>query len=279
MAETTIHIKAQDGLKLTGTIWEPKRPKQLLLWIHGFAEHRRRYAHFAKWMNEERVAFAAIDVRGHGDSEGRRGHVSDFSEYSLDCSTFLHWARQNFSKLPTTLGSHSHGGLIAARFLEENPSPIKLKCAVFSAPFLGLPPDFPNWKRNMGNFVARIAPTLSIPTGIDSNLLTHDQKIAQLYANDPTVFKTATSGWFSEVTLAHSRALSRAPLIKLPAIVLQGMADRIVNIDASRRFYEDIGSEKKFWVPYPGLYHEILNETSRLKVYEEIFKFIKKYGR
>jgi len=279
MPETTFHINAQDGVKLAGSIWEPKKTKQLLLWIHGFAEHRKRYAHFANWLGEHHVAFAAIDVRGHGESNGKRGHVNDFSEYFLDCSAFLHWAQEQFKKTPTSFGSHSHGGLIMSRYLQENPSPVKIKCLVFSAPFLGLPPDFPGWKRKLGEMITGVLPRLAVPTGIEPKFLTHDEKIVLMNTNDPLIFKSATARWFTEATLAHARSLSKAPSIKLPAIVLQGMADRIVSVDASRRFYEDLGSEKKLWVSYRGLYHEVLNETSRLQVYEDILKFLKKYGR
>lgn len=279
MAETTFHIRAQDGTRLAGSAWVPRRPKQVIAWIHGFAEHRKRYAHFANWMNEERVALVAIDVRGHGESDGKRGYVHLFSDYFWDVSALLHYVRENFQKLPVSIGCHSHGGLIVSRYLEENPPPVDLKCAVFSAPFLGLPPDFPPWKRKLGDAVAGLVPGLSVPTGIDAKYISHDTKIQALYAGDPTIFKTATVRWFSEVLNAQAAALSRSPRIRLPAIVLQGMADRIVSVDASRRFYEDLPSDKKKWVPYRGLYHEILNETNRLEVYKEIYKYIKKFGR
>ncbi len=279
MAETTFHIRAQDGIKLAGSAWVPRRPKMVVAWVHGFAEHRKRYAHFAGWLNERRVALVAIDVRGHGDSEGKRGYVKYFSDYFWDVSALLHFVRENFEGIPVSLGCHSHGGLIVSRYLEENPPPLDLKCVLFSAPFLGLPPDFPGWKRKLGDMVTSILPKLSIPTGIDSTFISHDPKIQQLYAGDPTIFKTATVRWFHEVLNAHVQALSRAPRIQIPALVMQGMGDRIVSVDASRRFYEDLGSREKLWIPYRGLYHEILNETSRLEVYEDFYRFLKKHGK
>ena len=65
MQERTFHLTAQDGLGLTGSVWEVKKPRALLLWLHGFAEHRRRYLHFARWLSEKKIALAAVNLRGH----------------------------------------------------------------------------------------------------------------------------------------------------------------------------------------------------------------------
>lgn len=278
MAETTFHVNALDGLKLAGSVWEARRSKRMLVWIHGFAEHRKRYAHFAAWLNEHNISVAAIDLRGHGDSQGKRGHVHDFSEYYHDCSALLHFVKQNFRKTPVSLGSHSHGGLVAARYLQATKPPVEIHCAVFSAPFLGLPPGFPLWKKRIGEAITGILPKMSVPTGIDPQLLSHDDRICRIYASDPLIFSSATARWFTEATLAQARAVSRAPMIRLPVLVMQGTGDRIVSQEASRRFYEDIGSERKVWIPYQGMYHEILNETDRLRVYEDVRRFVKKFG-
>lgn len=279
MAETTFHVNAQDGTKLAGSVWEGRRSKRMLVWFHGFAEHRKRYAHFASWLNENKIAVAAIDLRGHGDSQGKRGHVQEFSDYYFDCSALLHFVKQNFPRLPVSIGSHSHGGLVVARYLEAHKPPLPLHCAVFSAPFLGLPPGFPAWKKRIGEAVSGLLPGLSVPTGINPAYLSHDDKICRIYGSDPQIFTSATTRWFTEATVAQARAVSRAPMIRLPALVMQGTGDRIVSQEASRRFYEDLGSEKKQWISYPGLYHEILNEVDRLKVYEDVRRFLKKYGK
>lgn len=278
MAETTFHVNAVDGTKLAGSVWEGRKSKRMLVWIHGFAEHRKRYAHFAGWLNQNKVAVAAIDLRGHGDSQSRRGHVHDFSEYYQDCSALLHFVKQNFPKLPVSLGSHSHGGLVAARYLQAAKPPLPIHCAVFSAPFLGLPPGFPPWKKKLGEAITGFLPTLSVPTGIDPALLSHDEKVCRIYGADPQIFTTATARWFTEATLAQARAVSRAPMIRMPVLVMQGTGDRIVSQEASRRFYEDVASDKKLWIAYQGMFHEILNETDRLRVYEDVRKFVKRYG-
>ncbi|MBI3396677.1 MAG: alpha/beta fold hydrolase, partial [Spirochaetia bacterium] len=138
MADRTLYLTAQDGMNLVGTILEARRPRAVLVWLHGFAEHRRRYQHFGRWLVKQRITVAAIDLRGHGESGGRRGYVSRFDEYFYDVAALLHQVRKDYPSLKVFLGSHSNGCLIAARYLEEGRSPYPLSGLIMTSPFLGL---------------------------------------------------------------------------------------------------------------------------------------------
>ena len=55
-----------------------------LLIVHGYAEHAARYREYAHFLADNGVYVVAPDLRGHGLSEGQRGHVDDYAEYFLD---------------------------------------------------------------------------------------------------------------------------------------------------------------------------------------------------
>ena len=43
--------------------------------MHGLGEHSGRYAHLAAFLNQAGYTLLAFDLRGHGKSEGQRGHT------------------------------------------------------------------------------------------------------------------------------------------------------------------------------------------------------------
>jgi alpha-beta hydrolase superfamily lysophospholipase len=277
MTEERFHLIAQDGVHLQGALWAPAKPTAAMLWLHGFAEHRLRYRHFGGWMAERGVATAAIDFRGHGESGGKRGFIRSFVEYLYDARVLAAWVIKNFPDMPIVLGAHSNGGLIAARFLqEEKELAANFACAVFTSPFFDVALPVPPWKVKLANALGKILPGLSVPAGISAELVSHDPAIVTEYRTDPLVFKTATARWYTETVQNQRIALERAPEVTLPLLVMQGLADGIVNPKASRQFFDSASSKDKHWIEYEGLYHEILNETSREKVYADLYNWLKK---
>src|SRR5205807_10470574 len=61
-----------------GTAWAR------LALLHGYGDHCGRYLHLFKWLAERGVACHAIDFRGHGRSEGKRGFVRRWEEFLDD---------------------------------------------------------------------------------------------------------------------------------------------------------------------------------------------------
>ncbi len=274
--EEEFHLIAADGCQLEGTAWPANKARAVLPWLHGFAEHRKRYHHFASWMASRGIAVAAIDFRGHGASQGKRGHVKRFENYLLDVRVFLNWVVKNFPDVPIILGAHSNGGLIAARFLQEEGANFNLKAAVMTGPFFDVPEPIPGAMMTLARFFSRVLPSLSAPTNIPPEAVSHNEEIIRAYGSDPLVFKTASFRWLTETLANQKIALDRASEVRLPLLVMQGMADTIVNANAARRFFENASSEDKEWAPYDGLRHEILNENEREDVYRAMLNWIEK---
>ena len=61
------------GLRLFERSWLPDgEPKGAIIIVHGYAEHSGRYDYAGCWLAERRYAVHALDLRGHGRSEGER---------------------------------------------------------------------------------------------------------------------------------------------------------------------------------------------------------------
>ena len=237
----------------------PPRPKVVVGLLHGYADHAARYAHVVEEWTNKGIAVVAIDMRGHGRAEGRRGHCDHFSEYLDDAAELTRLVRERFPALPPILFGHSFGGLVAASIAISRPSP--WRALALSSPYFATAKPVPEAKRVASEVATRFAPELAIPSGLKGSNCTHDRARARAYEEDPLVFKTATARWFSETQAAQASTIERAPALTMPVLVVVGLADPIVSVPTARIFFDRVGSKDKTWDGREGLFHEVLNEV------------------
>jgi alpha-beta hydrolase superfamily lysophospholipase len=240
--------------------------------VHGYAEHGKRYEHVFDAWAERGIASFAVDLRGHGRSEGPRGHCEAFDEYLGDAAELSGLVQQRAGAAPAFLFGHSFGGLVVAMSAIEHPSP--WRGLILSAPYFGLALDVPPAKAFAGKIASRLLPALSLPTGLRGADVTRDIARAQAYDQDPLVFKRATSRWFTEAGAAQDRALARAPALTMPLYVVMGGADRVAKLARARAFFDAAGSRDKTWDERPGLFHEVLNEPEWRGIADRIADWI-----
>src|ERR1700753_3971354 len=60
-----------------------------VLLIHGYADHSGRFDHVTRVWTDRGFAVGRFDLRGHGRSEGPRGHVMNVGEYARDALDVL----------------------------------------------------------------------------------------------------------------------------------------------------------------------------------------------
>ena len=119
-------LTSKNGLKLFTQAWLPNStPQANLIIVHGLGEHSGRYAHVASFFTEKSLAVFAFDFQGHGQSEGKRGHVESFSNFVDDLEQFR-WSVNEWSPdKPTLLYGHSMGALVVFLYLLDYQQYIK----------------------------------------------------------------------------------------------------------------------------------------------------------
>jgi len=229
--------------------------------VHGYAEHSARYDKVVDLFNEHGLAVARFDLRGHGNSEGPRGHVAEFDDYVRDVYALLKALDDEPAFRegpPPVLFGHSLGGLIATHAaLSLNKL---LSGLALSSPFYGLALAVPKVQLVLGKLVAKLAPTLKQPSGLKGTDLTHDAALAATYDQDPLHFDHVTVGWFDQVGRAQDRVRDRAPRLELPVFCIAAGEDRVVAVEETRRVFSAFRSKDKELDVRAGLFHEILNE-------------------
>jgi alpha-beta hydrolase superfamily lysophospholipase len=237
----------------------PEGAKAIIGMVHGYADHAGRYAHVQEYFAERGIASVAIDLRGHGRADGKRGHCSRFEEYIDDVGELVRLVNDRAGSAAKFLFGHSFGGLVSTKAVLQDSSP--WKALVLSSPFFGIGMDVPAVKVAAGKIASRVWPGLSIPVGIRGDQVTHDAERAKMYETDPLVFKKATARWFTETQRAQRAVLASAHTLKLPLYEFFGEADPVVSVPIGRAFFDAAASEDKTWDGRPNLFHETWNET------------------
>lgn len=259
------------------TSWYPPQggsPRGTLCWVHGYAEHSGRYEEVVRFLGAQGWGNLLWDLRGHGRSTGRRGFITDLEEYLYDLTAvWTHW-KEKLSP-PIILAGHSLGGLIVLRYRQKYADLIQPALTIVSAPLIQLRLEVPGWKKAMGQVAARLFPTLSLPSGLQPEQLTHDAAEARAYAEDKLVFRTATAGWFAAVQRAQVEVWRDLPRLTEGRylFILPG-ADPVCDTSVAQKFYEQLPAPTKHLLLYPESYHEPLHETFRHQVFQGIAEYL-----
>jgi len=255
-------FKGVDGLSIFYRQYEADAEKARVVIAHGLGEHSGRYDNVVRRLLPRGISIWVPDHRGHGQSEGPRGHVSSFYHYVDDLHTLVALARDTLPQgAKIFLLGHSLGGLIALRFAARFPEVID--GLIISSPALGLPKPPSLVSVFVGRIFSTLWPTLSLPNGLDASKISHDEETVQAYLNDPLVHTKITARWSTEFFSAMEVANQSAPELKTPFLMQLAGDDFLTSAEASKIFFEAVSSADKTLYVYEDLYHEIYNETGQ----------------
>ena len=250
------------GLRLYYRAWELPRARAAIAVVHGLGEHSGRYEAIADPLSAYGFSTFAMDLRGHGLSEGRRGHVTRFEVFLQDVDRF----RRELHGLvdvgtPLFLLGHSMGGLISLRYLEEFDTPFR--GGIIVSPWLATMTPMPRWKVTLAGALNRVMPSIPFNSGLEPALLSRDPAVVHAYRDDPLVHSRITPRLFKESSIAMGLAFQRSDRIRVPLLFLLAGDDRIVSTAQSQALTRSLPARNVAVHVYADSYHEVLNEPNR----------------
>ncbi len=261
--------------------WLPPEPVRAIALVHGFGEHSGRYEHLGAWFAERNTAVHGFDLRGHGSSPGRRGHVESFADHLNDLEKFLERVHESSGSLPVTLMGHSLGGLIVTAYAVER-SP-EVQSVVTSGAALELSPEISRFKISLVRMLCKLTPRLSMNAGLDPHAICTDPDVVKRYVDDPLVHGVTTTSHAAAMIDQINRLRAAGARVKLPMLLMHGEADRLCPPSGSRSFYESLpGSLEGSAAPraelrtYPDSGHEIFNDFDQATVFADVLGFIER---
>jgi lysophospholipase len=253
---------AADGLSIYHQAWRPDGdPKAIVLLFHGLGEHSGRYAHVGSRLSDAGYAVHALDHRGHGRSDGKRVFVKSYGELQRDLVQFRQLVERRNSGLPVVVLGHSMGGNLALGHALDNQA--GLAGLALSAPALQAGESLSPAKMKIAGLLGKVAPGLRLEQ-LDAGAISRDPAVVDGYRADPLVYTgKVTAGLAAALIGAIQTLPERAPELRLPVLLQQGSADRLVDASGTRALEAAAVNATVTAHYYDGLYHEVFNEPER----------------
>lgn len=273
MTHTEFSWQSKDGLKFYAQEWRPDgNIRAAVALVHGIGEHSGRYQHVAAYFNQHGLGVVAMDHRGHGRTEGPRGHGS-YDIIADDIEHLLKETADRYPGLPIFLYGHSLGGsLVLYYVLKRRP---QLKGVICTSPGL-IPPPQPKAKIILAHVMSVLAPGFQVDTELDASGLARNPDVAKVYTADPLVHGKISARLGLDLMQDGLWIIDHASEFPLPLLLMHGSADCLADPKGSQLFASGVKGDITFRY-LEGWYHELHNEDDKAVVLGEMVAWMDKH--
>jgi len=251
-----LHVKRDDV----------ENAKASVIITHGIAEHSGRYNEITQKLNEAGYTVVRYDIRGHGQSQGKRGTLKSYHQTIDDLHAIVLDEKKRNPKKIFILG-HSMGGLIVNMYgvkykdidgIISSAAPSNFIKDVLPFRFIGY--------RWLG--------FLSKKTSFD-NQLSRIKSVEEAYATDPLNLKKFHFSLAGNMFVGGVRYLNKnIEKYQAPVLIVHGGSDKVVPVEFSKRLIDIIPHSDKKLIIYPESFHEIFNDFDREKAFADVIEWL-----
>jgi len=259
---------SQDGIKLFTRIWEPDKDiKAVICLAHGIGEHTGRFLPVAEYFTASGYAMIGNDMRGHGLSEGKRGHIDSIGVVMDDFDLLLSNTKLMYPGKPVFLYGQSLGAiLVLYHGLTRKPV---ISGVIATSPALHSSLDEQPFKIALVKLLSPLLPSLTLHGGLKPAMLTRDVKVVNAYIDDPLVHYQISLGFGRILIEIRKWAIESSSGFSLPLLLMHGTSDQIAYISGSREFASRVTNCT--YIEWENALHELHHEPEK----EEVLKIIK----
>lgn len=294
----SLKLKASaDDLSLAVLVSEPEgSPKGVFQIVHGMCEHKERYVPFMEHLSAHGYVCVIHDHRGHGESVKTPDDLGFMYKGGWiamveDVRVVSDWAKSQYPSLKHILLGHSMGSMVVRSFTKRYDGMID---TLFVC---GCPSDNP--AKSAGKFLAdcfalfagghsrpKILQKLSFGSfnapfaqeGYPVAWVCSDKQTLEEYHSDPLCMFQFTANGFSNLTAlmkdCYSRKGWKVINPELPVHFISGAEDPCLvsekAIGKAVDLMKQVGYKNTDLKLYEGMRHEILNETGKRQVWDDI---------
>lgn len=289
-----------DDKTLYGAFWPTIKVNAHILIFTGMEEHALRYTDFALFLNNYNFDVYSVDYFGQGENINKgiskKGIVPDgaFETFVDDLGVLAERIKKD--GLPLYVIGHSMGSFLTQRFVQ------KYSHLVTKAVIVGS--NGPSILFGLGNLAAALSvsaknrdneskflASLSIGAYAKSvenaktsaDWLSYNEKNVEEFLLNPLDGGPSSKGFYRELLRGTSKLYKKRNYKNvrkdLPLFIVAGEDDPVGNfgkgVKKQYAFYRKIGFTDVTMKLYVKMRHEILNETNKEQVYNDILNFIK----
>lgn len=299
-------LSPADNLKISILICQPHgKPEAVVQIVHGMCEHKERYIPFMEFLAANGFACIIHDHRGHGESVKSSedlGYFYDGGYLALteDIHEVTKVAKTEFPGLPVILFGHSMGSMAvrsyAKRYDNEICGLVVCGCpsrngGVAFAKLLAKAYTLVAGRRHRPKLIQELA-FGAFNRGFKGEESAHawvcsDPEIVRDYDADPLCnFQFTNNGFinlFSLMQDAYRTKDWKPANPSMPVLFISGEEDPC--LISRKKFLEAVqamevaGYGNVRHILYPGMRHEILNETGKEQVWNDVLEFLQTSSR
>lgn len=296
---------SRDGkTRLHAVRWIPEGKVICILQIvHGMAEYVERYEEFARYMAEKGVLVTGEDHLGHGKSVPQGGTYGYFCKQDpatvvvRDVHRLKKMTQEEYPGVPYVILGHSMGSFIFRNYLSRYGTGIQgaIICGTGSMPapvILSAKAVAKIQKLFVGEkHVSKLLDSLAFGS-YNKRIKQHETAFDWLAGNKPVVetymkdplcgFVFTVNGFetlFELINRAQKPENMRKIPKKLPVFLIAGEEDPVGDYGAGvervyKSYKEELGIKNVKIKLYAGDRHEILNESDKEQIYEDIYPWL-----
>ncbi len=266
------------GIKHFYQHWIPADPQALVVYVHGLGDHCGRYSRLVQAFSDAGIAVAMYDQRGHGLSEGRRGHVERFNEWVEDLAAFVQFSSSAVSiETPIFIVGQSLGALVSINYVLTHAARIAGLVTISAA--LQPTVNIPGWKRKIATRLNAVAPWFTIQNGVKFADLTMEVEEVEALVRDPLFHTRLSIAAGLEIERNVGLVGGMPHRLHEPLLMLAGTADRVCDPQASSWFTARASSVDKACKVYDGMSHDLLHDHGWQEVARDMRDWISERAR
>lgn len=255
------------GMRIFTQSWCPDsilQPEGLVAMVHGYNSE-------SSWLfGLTALAFAkagflvyALDLQGHGYSEGLPGHIPDIQPVVRDCIQFFDSARATHPKLPAFLYGESLGGAISILICLEQKC--KWNGLILNGAMCGVSAQFkPAWPlEKLLPVAAFFAPNWRIVISKPLARKSYKEEWKRkLVAKSPNCHasRKPTAATALEFLRVCDYISKHCHELEVPMLVVHGEDDTVCPSDSAKKVYELAASKDKTLKIFPGMLHQWIGQ-------------------
>lgn len=238
--------------------------KKAVVVIHGLAEHSGRYLEFMQDLNNAGYSVFAIDLRGHGLTQSKRGDCESIKKVIDDIDCVVNHIKENYSINNVCIFGHSIGGLVASLYASLSN---KVDSLILSSPAIYCPKKLK---------IMRFIPYKLLPFIYVRKKHSESQEMLEVSLNDKLAlhkFSIRTVGIFFNDGI---KKLNKDLNILCPVLLVYGEEDRLLNEQKNfKHFMQKLKNTKNKLISYKNAKHRIVHNQGKEKRIADIIAWLK----
>lgn len=245
-------------------------PRGAVTFVHDAGEHGGRYLALARHLASVGWAIALPDLRGHGQSEGERGHSAGINEILRDIGDVQDHLAYRQPEAPKVLIGQGLGALYCLAYACERPEGVA--ALVLAAPLFEPRFQLPEAAGGILKLFKKVGPNSPGRIGYSPAALTSDAGEQRARAADSLVHDVISLRAGEQAVEAARKYSAQLAELPMPTLIVHGSADSVASPDRVR----SVSARNVEVKVFEGLFHDLFHETRAAEVAQHVSAWLER---